>query len=131
MTLFGENAPALTALLFLIITYAFSIGEKLLDWKGTLAFLKDHFKQHSVKKFILPLTIILIVLEIITLGVLGFGLVEMILYNQFQFAKIGAELSTITILYMLIGQRIAKDYPGAMNLGVYMLLNIFLLYLLF
>ncbi|GAB1308245.1 hypothetical protein KH5_09280 [Urechidicola sp. KH5] len=131
MTLFGENAPALAALLFLIITYAFSIGEKLLDWQGTLTFLKDHFKQHSVKKFILPLTIILIVLEIITLGFLVFGVVEMVLNNQFQFAKIGAELSAITILFMLIGQRIAKDYPGAMNLGVYMLLNIFLLYLVF
>ncbi|MDO9038881.1 MAG: DoxX family protein, partial [Lutibacter sp.] len=45
-------------------------------------------------------------------------------------AKVGLEFAAITLIMLLIGQRLAKDYAGAMSLTVYFILTILGLYLL-
>ena len=41
-----------------------------------------------------------------------------------EIALLGIELSAITLIFLLIGQRLAKDYAGAMSLGVYFIITI-------
>jgi hypothetical protein len=45
-------------------------------------------------------------------------------------AILGIELSAISLIFLLIGQRLAKDYAGAMTLAVYFIVSIMGLYLL-
>ena len=47
-----------------------------------------------------------------------------------EIALLGAELSAITLIFLLIGQRLAKDYAGAMTLAVYFIVTVFGVFLL-
>jgi len=45
-------------------------------------------------------------------------------------AVLGVALSAVSLIFLLIGQRLAKDYAGAMTLAVYFIICLFGLYLL-
>ena len=47
-----------------------------------------------------------------------------------EIALFGVELSAITLIFLLIGQRLAKDYAGAMTLAVYFFITLWGVYLL-
>ena len=67
----------------------------------------------------------------IAAGVLSvMGLVHLALYNDATFALYGALVSAITLLMLLLGQRVAKDYEGAKTIVIYLVPTVFLLYLL-
>jgi hypothetical protein len=40
------------------------------------------------------------------------------------------ELSAIALIFLLIGQRLAKDYAGAMTLAVYFIITLFGVFLM-
>ena len=72
----------------------------------------------------------IIIFEIGVLFLLSVGLYYLVSENSITIAIIGLELSAITLLMFLFGQRLAKDYPGAMNITVYFILNIIGIYIL-
>jgi len=39
-------------------------------------------------------------------------------------AILGVELSALSLIFLLVGQRLAKDYAGAMTLAVYFIITI-------
>ena len=47
-----------------------------------------------------------------------------------EIAILGIELSAITLIFLLIGQRLAKDYAGAMTLAVYFIITLLGVFLL-
>ena len=64
-------------------------------------------------------------------GVLcAIGIYEFLYSGQSSMAFCGAVLCSITLLMLLLGQRIAKDYEGAKTIVVYLILAIFLVYIL-
>jgi putative oxidoreductase len=130
MSIFNNNSAEILILLFFIITYFFSVIEKLTDWKGTVSYYTNHFDKTVLKKLIPLLLINVIIFETAAMLLLTFGLYYLITDNSFIVAKIGLELSALTLLMFLVGQRLAKDYPGAMNIAVYFILNIAGIYLL-
>jgi len=130
MSIFNSFSAEILILLFFIITYFFSVIEKVTDWKGTVAYYSNHFDKTVLKKLVPLLLINVIFFEIIAILLLTLGLYYLVTENSFLVAKIGLEISALTLLMFLVGQRIAKDYPGAMNIAVYFILNIIGLYLL-
>ena len=130
MSIFNQHSAELLILLFFIITYIFSVTEKLADWKGTVAFYTHHFKATFIEKMIPFLLINILFFEAITFILLVIGIYFLVFENSLIIAKIGLEISALTLLIFLIGQRIAKDYPGAMNITVYFILNCIGIYLL-
>ncbi|SDW07925.1 hypothetical protein SAMN05444411_10131 [Lutibacter oricola] len=130
MSLFNQNSAQILLTVFFIITYFVSVVEKLVDWKGTVAYYKDHFKNTFLLKLIPVLLIKVVVIEIVTLLFLFIGIYFLLSNGDFELAKTGLIFSAITLLVFLLGQRIAKDYPGAMNITVYFILNIIGIYLL-
>ena len=130
MSIFNNFSAEILILLFFIITYFFSVVEKVTDWKGTVGFYTNHFDKTVLKKLIPLLLINVIIFETAALFLLTFGLYYLVTDNSFIVAKIGLELSALTLLMFLVGQRLAKDYPGAMNIAVYFILNIVGIYLL-
>jgi len=124
MELLLATAPLLLVIVFLLITFVFSIGEKLLDWKGTVTFYTQHFKGTFIAKMI-PLSLVLVILlELITVVLFIMGLFDVFAVTVYTFLSLGLVSCASTLLVLLIGQRFAKDYPGAMSLGVYFLITI-------
>ncbi len=130
MSLFNNFSAEILILLFFIITYVVSVLEKISDWKGTVHYYSQHFKKTIFSKTISLLLINVVLFETITILLLMIGLYFMVRDDNILIAKIGLELSAITLLMFLLGQRLAKDYPGAMNITVYFILNCFGIYLL-
>ena len=130
MNIFNKHSAEILLLLFFIITYFMSVLEKLGDWKGTIVYYKNHFIETILFKMIPLLLVKIIIFEIGVLLLLSIGLYNLVVENETTVAVIGLELSAITLLMFLFGQRLAKDYPGAINITVYFILNIFGIYLL-
>ena len=130
MSIFKNHAAEIVIVLFFIITYLFSATEKLADWKGTIQYYTQHFKGTIFQNLVPILLINVVILEILTVISLLFGIYFILFQDAFLVAKIGLEISAITLLLSLIGQRIAKDYQGAMNITVYFILNCIGIYLL-
>jgi len=130
MSIFNNNSAEILLLLFFIITYFLSVIEKIADRENTIAYYTNHFKKTILSKMIPLLLIQVIIFEIAALILLGVGLYFLITENSISIAKIGLEISALTLLQFLVGQRLAKDYPGAMNITIYFILNIIGIYLL-
>ena len=130
MSLFNQNSATILVLLFFTITYFMSVLEKLSDWKGTVAYYSAHFKNTILHKMISLLLIQVVIFEIAALFFISLGLYFLVKEETSFIAIIGLEMSALTLLQFLVGQRIAKDYPGAMNITVYFILNIIGIYLL-
>ena len=115
-----QVAPLLV-LAFLAITFLQSGYDKIKDWKGNVEWLNGHFSNTVLAKQV-PLALGTILLLEIVSGVLC---VSGIIQNIMQDGVIrglgfyGAILSCITLLFLLFGQRLAKDYDGARTIVIY------------
>jgi len=130
MSIFNNHSAEILILLFFIITYFMSVLEKLADWKGTVTYYKNHFGGTVLQKMIPFLLIKIVIVEITVLILITIGLYYLVSKDEPILAKVGLELSAFTLLIFLFGQRLAKDYPSAMNIAVYFILNIIGIYLL-
>jgi len=130
MSIFNNHSAEILILLFFIITYLLSVLEKLADWKGTVSYYSDHFKKTVLHKIIPILLINVIIFELAALLFITCGLYFLVKEDSTIIATIGLEISAITLLMFLLGQRLAKDYPGAMNIAVYFILNVIGIYIL-
>tara|TARA_R110002126_G_scaffold291781_1_gene457944 strand:- start:20169 stop:20567 length:399 start_codon:yes stop_codon:yes gene_type:complete len=130
MKLLSNYPTEVLILLFLIITFVQSGIDKLLDWQGNISFIKEHFKNSPLKNSVPLLLSIILIIEIIAGGLMIFGVYQIYTSGAKEIALIGTELCAITLLFLLIGQRLAKDYAGAMSLGVYFIITLFGVYLL-
>ncbi len=120
----------LLLLLFLIITFLQSALDKILDWKGNLSWLKEHFSQTSFKN-VVPLLMGTVMVAEIMAGILcTIGFYMLIVQGNGSVALAGAILSCMALLMLLLGQRVAKDYDGARTIAIYFIPAIFLVFLL-
>lgn len=111
-------------LLFLIVTFLQSGIDKLTDWKGNVSFIKDHFKNSPLKNNVPLLLSIVLITELIASLFMIYGIYELVSRGITTFALYGIELSALTLIFLLIGQRLAKDYAGAMTLTVYFIITV-------
>ena len=122
---FLSNHPAeVLLLIFLIVTFIQSGIDKLLDWNGNVSFIKEHFKNSPLKSTVPLLLGIILIIEIIAGILMSIGVYELYTSESKEIALLGVELSAIALIFLLIGQRLAKDYAGAMSLGVYFIITI-------
>ena len=130
MHFLSDYPTEILILVFLIITFLISAFEKILDWKGNVFFIKDHFKNSPLKSSVPFLLAILLIIEIFAVGFMITGVYQIYTSQVKEIALLGIQLSAISIIFMLVGQRLAKDYPGAMSLGVYFIISLCGVYLL-
>lgn len=130
MSIFNNHPTEILILLFLIVTYLQSGFDKITDWKGNLSFIKSHFANSPLKNMVPLLLTIILILEILASLLMIFGIYQLATNGIKDMALLGAELSAIILIFLLIGQRLAKDYAGAMSLAVYFATTIFSVYLL-
>lgn len=126
-----SNYPAVVLiLLFLIVTFIQSGIDKLLDWNGNVSFIKRHFKNSPLKNTVPLLLTIILITEILAGILMVIGIYQLYTSEAKEIALLGIELSAITLILLLVGQRLAKDYAGAMSLAVYFIITIIGVFLL-
>ena len=124
MNLFSNYPTEVLILLFLIVTFLQSGIDKLTDWQGNLSFIKGHFKNSPLKNTVPLLLAIILILEIIASLLMIVGVYQLYTSELKEMAILGIELSALSLIFLLIGQRLAKDYAGAMTLAVYFIISI-------
>lgn len=114
-----NNVASIFILVFLAITFLQSGYDKLFYWKDNVEWLKGHFAKTPLKNLV-PLALLhILVLELIS-GILCIvGCIELLINNGRLFGFYGAVFSCITLLMLLFGQRLAKDYDGARTIVIY------------
>jgi uncharacterized membrane protein YphA (DoxX/SURF4 family) len=130
MNLFSKFPAEVLILLFLIVTFIQSGIDKLMDWKGNVSFIKDHFKNSPLKNNVPLLLGIILITEIFAGIFMSIGVFQLYTSEAKEIASLGIELSALSLIFLLIGQRLAKDYAGAMTLAVYFIISIFGIFLL-
>lgn len=124
MELLNGNIVSILILLFLIVTFLQSGLDKILDWKGNLDFIKDHFKNSPLKNMVPLLLGQILVMEVAAGILMMMGAFQLATSGEKEMAFFGLVLSALSLIFLLIGQRLAKDYAGAMTLAVYFTINI-------
>jgi uncharacterized membrane protein YphA (DoxX/SURF4 family) len=111
-------------LFFLIVTFIQSGIDKLIDWKGNVSFISSHFKNSPLKNSVPALLGIILVVELAAGILMIIGVFQLYTSEAKEIALLGTELSAIALIFLLIGQRLAKDYAGAMSLAVYFIITV-------
>ena len=114
-----NNVASILILIFLALTFIQSSYEKLFYWQENLDFLKEHFSKTRLKNMVNLALIHLVILELISGILCVVGVIELLVNNGRTFGLYGAIFSCITLLMMLFGQRLAKDYDGARTIVIY------------
>jgi len=125
-----EHTASVIVLIFLIIVFLQSGFDKLVDWAGNLSWLKGHFSKTPFANFVPALLGILLLLELATGLICLIGLYYLIFLGETTPAFYGALLASVSLLMLLLGQRVAKDYEGAKTIVIYLIPTVFLVYLL-
>ena len=125
-----NNAASILILIFLAVTFLQSGYDKVVDWQGNVGWLKGHFEKTFIKNQVPQSLMLILVLEIIA-GVLCIaGVIQLLMNDVRTFGFYGAIFSSITLIFLLFGQRIAKDYDGARTIAIYFVPAVLGVYLL-
>lgn len=114
-----NNAASILLLAFLAITFIQSGYDKLFYWQDNLDWLKGHFAKTQLKNLVRLALLNILVLELISGVLCVVGGIELFVSNGRTFGLYGAVFSSITLLMLLFGQRLAKDYDGARTIVIY------------
>lgn len=125
----GKNLPALLAAVMVAVLFLQSAVDKMTDWKGNLGWLTEHFSKTFMGPFV-PLLLGTILVMELTAGVLAaVGILYFLIAATTVIIFWSAVIAALALLSLFFGQRIAKDYPGAVSIVPYFILVLFLIVL--
>jgi uncharacterized membrane protein YphA (DoxX/SURF4 family) len=125
-----ENLAGLLILLFLSITFLQSGYDKFTDFQGNVTWLTEHFSNTFLKNRVALALKVLLAFELVAGLLCIVGAIEISISGGTMFGKYGAVISCVTLLMLLFGQRIAKDYDGARTIAIYFIPAVLGVYLL-
>ncbi len=104
---------------FFAIVFLQSAVDKLVDSKGNLDFFGSHFSNSPLKSIVPAIFWAITILESIAGILTGIGAVILLFGGSTGLALWGLVFSIISLLCLLFGQRLAKDYAGAAVITAY------------
>jgi len=123
-----NNPASILALIFLAATFIQSGYDKTMYWKDNLAWLKGHFAATPIKNMV-PLSLgLILILELVSGILCVCGAIQILVNNGKTYGLYGAIFSCITLIFLLVGQRMAKDYDGARTIVIYFIPAVFAVY---
>ncbi len=112
-------------LAFLLITFFMSFFEKISDYYGTRSFMESHFKDSFLAKKIVFLLPILVFVELLAVILLILAILNSFLsFSSFDFSQFALISCAISLMMLLFGQRVAKDYQSSAGITIYFILVI-------
>src|SRR5205823_12936342 len=132
LRMLGGSATLLQILAsaFLAILFLQSGIDKVVDRRGNLEWLKEHFAKSPLAGVVPAMVTAITILEIAAGALSAIGCVVIIFLRDSTVAIYGAVISAVAIVALFFGQRITKDYAGAAVLVPYFLLALAAIYLL-
>ena len=109
--------------IFISIALLQSGIDKVLDRKGNLSWLSDHFSDSILNKNIALLLLIVTIIELLSGFLLFLGALYNIIISNSDLLILGFLTSSINFIFLFFGQRVAKDYDGAAVIVNYFILN--------
>ncbi len=113
------NVASLLILLFLAVTFIQSGYDKVTDWRTNVDWLKGHFANTVLRNSVSQSLVIILILELLAGIFCVVGSIEIVVNGGRTFGFYGAIFACITLIILLFGQRIAKDYDGARTIAIY------------
>ena len=114
-----NNVASILILAFLAISFIQSGYDKLFYWKDNVDWLKGHFAKTQLKNHVPIALMNILILELISGILCVVGSIQLVVNNGRLFGFYGAVFSCITLIMLLFGQRLAKDYDGARTIVIY------------
>ncbi|PYL56797.1 MAG: DoxX family protein [Verrucomicrobia bacterium] len=115
---------------FLAILFLQSGIDKVVDRRGNLDWLKEHFAKSPLAGMVPLMVLAITTLELAAGALSAIGCVLVIFSHDTTVAFYGAVVSATSILALFFGQRMAKDYAGAAVLVPYFFVTLLGIYLL-
>lgn len=123
------NLPAVFAALLVSILFIQSGLDKVIDWKGNLSFLKDHFSQTFLASTVPPMLATITLMELVTGFLAATGIFYFLATGSLIIIFYASIVGAASLTALFFGQRVAKDYPGAAVLIPYFILLLLMMYL--
>ena len=108
---------ALTA--FFAIAFLQSALDKVVDTQGNLEYLTGHFASSPLRGLVQPMFWAITILEAAAGVLCGLGALCLLVGLGAGLALWGLVVSLISLLCLFFGQRLAKDYGGAVVIASY------------
>ena len=114
-----NNAASILALVFLAITFIQSAYDKIFYWQNNFNWINGVFAKTFLKN-VMPLIFNTLILLELLAGILScVGIVQLIINGGRTFGFYGAVFSSISLICLLFGQRLVRDYDGARTIAIY------------
>ena len=124
------NVASLLILIFLAVTFIQSGYDKIMDWTNNVEWLKGHFAKTFLGRYV-PWALILILSLEVASGILCIvGAIELLVTCEYFYGYYGALFSCVSLILLLFGQRVAKDYDGARTIAIYFIPAVMAVYFL-
>jgi uncharacterized membrane protein YphA (DoxX/SURF4 family) len=123
-----NNTASILILIFLALTFIQSAYEKIFYRQENIDWLKGVFVKTFLKNMIPFLLTVLVVLELLAGICSSVGIIQLIVNGGRTFGFYGAVFSCITLIFMLFGQRLVRDYDGARTIAIYFIPAIMAVY---
>lgn len=109
---------------FFAILFLQSGLDKVFDHKGNLSWLTEHFSKTFLKGTV-PFMLTTVTIVELTAGLLSAaGVVEAIFLRSYCFAFGGTVLASLAFVMLFFGQRVSKDYAGAVTISSYFIIAV-------
>jgi hypothetical protein len=123
-----HNVASILVLIFLAVTFIQSAYEKIFYWQDNLEWLKGLFEKTFLKNYMVLVTGILVILELLAGIFCCVGIAQMIINDERFYGFYGGVFSCICLIFMLFGQRLIRDYDGARNIVIYFIPAVMVVY---
>ena len=117
-----EKIVFLFVLAFFFIVFIQSGLDKIFDYNGNLAFLKDLLKIYFSPPLIAFALILVTIFELISGILCLIGIVDFIFNKSNFIGLLGLIIGSLALLILLFGQRVSKNYDGAKTIAIYFIL---------
>jgi len=117
-----EKIVFLFVLAFFFIVFIQSGLDKIFDYNGNLAFLKDLLKIYFSPLLITFALILVTIFELISGILCLIGIVDFIFNKSNFIGLLGLIIGSLALLILLFGQRVSKNYDGAKTIAIYFIL---------
>lgn len=104
---------------FFAIAFLQSALDKVVDTKGNLEYLTGHFASSPLRGLVQPMFWAITILEALAGVLCGLGALCLLVGLGTGLALWGLGVSIISLLCLFFGQRLAKDYGGAVVIASY------------
>lgn len=123
-TLLSPTVSAqLLTLAILAILFLQSGLDKVIDFKGNLAWLQGHFAKSPLAGQVTPMLAVITLTETAAGALAAIGAVMLVVDGSTTIGLYACQLCALNTVMLFFGQRLAKDYAGAASLVPYFILS--------